>query len=370
MIALEVRNLTRQFELGALPAVYDASFAIKKGEILAMVGPSGCGKTTTLRLIAGFEQPDAGSVILAGQVIADPRRSVPTEQRGIGMVFQEHALFPHLTVFENVAFGLKRQPRRAAEDRTKAMLDLIGLGRLSHRYPYEISGGERQRVALARALAPQPIVLLLDEPFSSLDADLRKQIREEVRLILKEIGATAIFVTHDQEEALFMGDRLAVFDQGRLEQLGTPEEIFHCPATRFVAEFMGQTDFLMGQVTPAGIMTEIGLLEQRTDLPTGTRVEVAFRADDVTLEAETGAHACVLTRQFKGALNIYRLQLDSGQILHAFQPHTQNLSPGDLVRVQADPGHPLACFYNGKATGPCKISAENLTPAKRFSTIP
>jgi iron(III) transport system ATP-binding protein len=222
MIALEARNLTKQFGLDELPAVRDVSFSLEKGEILALVGPSGCGKTTTLRMIAGFERPERGSVILAGKVVAGGSVFVPPERRGVGMVFQEHALFPHLTVLDNVGFGLSGKPKSARQKTSLRMLELLGLHRLANRYPHELSGGERQRVALARAMAPQPIVLLLDEPFSSLDADLRYQVREEVRVILKSMQATAIFVTHDQEEALFMGDRLAVFNQGRLEQIGTP----------------------------------------------------------------------------------------------------------------------------------------------------
>jgi iron(III) transport system ATP-binding protein len=349
MIMLEVRNLTKHFSADGFPAVQEVAFSLSKGEILALVGPSGCGKTTTLRLIAGLEAPDTGEVVLGGKVVTAGQVFVPPERRNIGMVFQDHALFPHLTVFENVAFGLAGQPKEKIRRETSGMLNLVGLERLAGRYPHELSGGERQRVALARALAPRPIVVLLDEPFSNLDADLRAQIREEVRAILKGIGATAIFVTHDQEEALFIGDRLAVFDRGRLQQIGTPETIFHTPATRFVAEFMGHTDFLPGEVTREGLLTEIGLLPQRVDLPPGTQVELAVRADDVAIRPDKNAQGLVLARHFKGALNLYRLRLPSGQLLHAFQPHTQILPPGTRVAVRADPGHDLACFYQGKA---------------------
>jgi iron(III) transport system ATP-binding protein len=349
MSTVELFNIAKQFNQKDLPAVFDMCLSLEKGEILALVGPSGCGKTTTLRLIAGFEQPDSGRVVLDGRLVAGNGVFVPPERRGIGMVFQEHALFPHLTVIENVSFGLANLPRQAQEQAALSMLKLLGLERLARRYPHELSGGERQRAALARALAPQPVVLLLDEPFSSLDADLRLQIREEVRAILKEIGATAIFVTHDQEEALFMGDRLAVFNHGRLEQIGTPEEIFHSPATRFVAEFMGQTDFLCGEVTSQGIRTEIGTLSQQVDLPVGTLVEIAVRADDITFEPMENSAAMIMARQFKGAMNVYRLRLPSGQLLHAYQPHALLLPAGLPVRVRVDPGHPLACFHQGKA---------------------
>jgi iron(III) transport system ATP-binding protein len=357
MATLEVKNLTKQFSPEGFPAVQDVSFSLSQGEILALVGPSGCGKTTTLRLIAGLESPEAGQVILGGRVVTNEHVFVPPEKRSIGMVFQDHATFPHLTVFENVAFGLAGHPKEDVRRETTSMLKLVGLEGLAGRYPHELSGGERQRVALARALAPRPIVILLDEPFSNLDADLRAQIREEVRAILKGIGATAIFVTHDQEEALFIGDRLAVFNQGRLEQIGTPESIFHTPAARFVAEFMGHTDFLPGEVTGEGILTEIGLLAQETGLPAGAKVELAFRADDVTFRPQEGAGSLVLARHFKGALNIYRLRLPSGHLVHALQPHTHIYPPGTRVEVIADPGHDLACFYQGKAVPRVESSA-------------
>jgi iron(III) transport system ATP-binding protein len=348
MFALEVKNLSKRFGRDELPAVHDVSFSLEKGEILALVGPSGCGKTTTLRLIAGFEQPDSGQVLLEGRPVAGGKFFLPPEKRGVGMVFQDHALFPHLKVIENVSFGLSKKKNKEKEAAAVSILNLLGMERLSERYPHELSGGERQRVALARALAPQPVVLLLDEPFSSLDADLRHQIREEVRVILKGISASAIFVTHDQEEALYMGDRLAVFNNGHLEQIASPEEIFHSPSTRFVAEFMGQTDFIQGSVTPNGVLTEIGTLPQALDLPLGTEVEVAVRADDITFEPQAGGSGLILGRQFKGALNIYRLRLPSGRIVHAFQPHTRILKPGTPVVVRADPGHDLACYFQGR----------------------
>jgi iron(III) transport system ATP-binding protein len=348
MIALEVKNISKSYSRNELPAVYDVSFSLNKGEILALVGPSGCGKTTTLRLIAGFEQPDAGQVILEERLVADKNTFVPPEKRGVGMVFQDHALFPHLKVIENVSFGLLNKTKKEKRAASMSILTLLGMERLSERYPHELSGGERQRVALARALAPQPVVLLLDEPFSSLDADMRHQIREEVRVILKGIGASAVFVTHDQEEALYMGDRLAVINKGRLEQIAHPEEIFRAPANRFVADFMGQTDFITGTVTSGCIRTEIGTLIQSLNLPEGTEVDIAVRADDITFEPHKNGSGLILGRQFKGALNIYRLRLPSGRIVHAFQPHTRIFRPGTPVIVKADPGHDLACYYDGQ----------------------
>lgn len=344
------------------------NLTVLRGEVLALLGPSGCGKTTTLRLIAGFEVPDAGRVGIGGRLVAAPasgpeghpaRRGVflPPEQRRVGMVFQDYALFPHLTVAENVAYGLKRGEDR--EVRVGEVLALVGLSGLEARLPHELSGGQQQRVALARALAPQPEVLLLDEPFSNLDAGLRTQVREEVRDILKVTSTTAIFVTHDQEEALFMGDRVAILNAGRLEQVGTPDEIFGAPASRFVADFMGPTDFVPGEVTPEGVRTEIGTLAQRVDLPVGTPVEVAIRADDVTLAPDSTSAARVLARHFKGMVNVYRVRLPSGQIVHSLQAHTLTLAPGAPVRVQAEPGHPLACFARNSTTEPASDTGTN-----------
>lgn len=349
--ALCCSGLTKQF--GATRAVDAVELHIRKGEILALVGPSGCGKTTLLRLLAGFERPDAGEIYLQGQLVAGLKTFVPPERRGVGMVFQEYALFPHLTVAENIAFGLVGKDRRVRAMRVAEMLALVGLSGYGERYPHQLSGGERQRVALARALAPNPVLVLLDEPFSSLDADRRALVREEVHGILKRAGATAVFVTHDQEEALVMGDRLAVLRQGRLEQVDGPDVVFHNPATRFVAEFMGQTDFLPGQVTSEGIRTEVGLLPQRVRAPEGAEVELAVRGDDIAISTEprgqAGIPGMVIGCRFQGAQNIYRLRLPSGCILHSIQPHTCRVATGEQVCVFADPGHPLACFYEGRA---------------------
>jgi iron(III) transport system ATP-binding protein len=361
MNALEITQLSKHFPGTALPAVDNISLSLPEGEILALVGPSGCGKTTTLRLVAGLERPDNGEIRLKGQVVASKNLFVPPEKRGVGMVFQEHALFPHLTVAANVAFGLKKEARNGDQDKVRAMLALVGLEKFAGRYPHELSGGERQRVALARALAPEPVLVLMDEPFSSLDADLRLEIREQVRGILKEMRATAVFVTHDQEEALYMGDRLAVFQRGRLEQVGGPEEIFHAPQTRFVAEFMGNSDFLPGQTCPDGICTEIGLLPQPLDLPEGAPVEIALRADDVNFVPDSDGNALVVERLFRGAYNVYRLQLDSGQRLHVMHPHIQVTQAGTRARVFVDAGHSLAVFHHGRAvsveSGKTKLEA-------------
>lgn len=344
MTTLTVSHLRKQFARGLPPAVDDVSFALENGEILALVGPSGCGKTTTLRLIAGLERPDSGEIWLNQQPVACDTCFLPPERRGVGMVFQDHALFPHLTVADNIAFGLRGVKPPAAREVVSDMLCLVGLTALARRYPHELSGGERQRVALARALAPRPVLVLMDEPFSSLDTDRRTEMREQVRSLLKAMRATVIFVTHDQEEALYMGDRLAVFHQGRLEQVGPPEQIFAASATRFVADFMGGSSFLRGEVTPEGICTELGLLPQPVSLPARTLVDVAVRADDVDFRPDAVGNSVIVDRMFRGVMNVYRLRLDSGLVLHAFKEHTTLLPVGQRVQTVIDPGHPLCVF--------------------------
>lgn len=346
--AVHIAKLNKHFS-GTFAAVNNLDLEIRHGEILALLGPSGCGKTTTLRLIAGFERPDGGSIMINERLVADDEIFVPPEKRGVGMVFQEYALFPHLTVLENVAFGLHGKSKAKKQAIALSNLKLVGLQGLADRFPHELSGGQRQRIALARALAPHPFLILLDEPLSNMDADLRTQLREEVRVILKGIKATAVFVTHDQEEAMYIGDRIAVMNQGRVEQIGTPEQIFHEPTNRFVAEFMGSTDFLPGIVRKKGIETEVGVIQQVVNLPEGTAIEVALRADDVSFKPQTDSKSIVLGRQFRGAMNLYRLRLPSGRLLHAFEDHTSLARPGTPVKVEIDPGHPLAVFHNGDA---------------------
>lgn len=351
--AVLTEGLTKQFNTEV--AVNHLSLKVKMGEILALVGPSGCGKTTALRLIAGFEKPEKGTIHIGGRIVSNSTHHTPPEARGVGMVFQDYALFPHLTVYENVAFGVKNQRKIRAKEDIMSMLALVSLENYAQRLPHELSGGQRQRVALARALAPKPVLILLDEPFSNLDADLRSQMREEVRVILKGIKTSAIFVTHDQEEALYIGDRLGVMVNGRIEQVGTPEEVFSNPKNRFVAEFMGNTDFLPGTVTDKGIKTEIGLILQKTDLPPGTEIELAVRADDITFKPQKDGGALVLARHFKGAMNIYRLRLPSGRLLHAYAAHTTQIRPGTPVKVWEDAGHILACFHNSLAVPTTQI---------------
>jgi iron(III) transport system ATP-binding protein len=350
--AVELVAISKGFGRGEEPAVSEVSLAVQPGETVALLGPSGSGKTTLLRLVAGFLEPDAGVVRLAGREVARPGRSVPPERRGVGMVFQDYALFPHLTVSRNVSFGLNGLPKRARQEAVGRVLELVDLQGLQHRYPHELSGGQQQRVALARALAPRPIVILLDEPFSSLDASLRAQVREDVATILHDSGSTALFVTHDQDEALFLGDRVAVLRAGRLEQVATPEDVYHRPASRFVAEFLGKTDFLPGRVTADGVSTELGLLPQQLACPSGTEVHVAIRPDDVRFAPDPASSARVVMRHFEGTTALYHVALPSGDVVHSLQPHTLLLQPGSAVSVWVDAGHDLPCFDSDGQTVP------------------
>lgn len=244
MTRLQVNNLSKSFHRNELPVVKHVSFDLEEGALLALVGESGSGKTTLLRLLAGLEQPDSGEIILDGQLVSSKAGVVPPEERGIGLVFQHHALFPHLTVEKNVAFGIRHLSRLERDQTIDPLLDLVGLSGFKKRYPHELSGGERQRVALARALAPNPRLVLLDEPFSSLDARLRQTVRDETRSILQQRGATAIFVTHDTNDALSIADRIVVLKEGVVQQTGVPQDVYHSPVNTYVASFFGSCNFL------------------------------------------------------------------------------------------------------------------------------
>ena len=339
MDLLVLDRVSKRFGPDVSPAVDGLSLRVAEGEILALLGPSGCGKTTTLRLIAGLETPDAGTITLRGRPVAGPGHAVPPEERGVGIVFQDYALFPHLTVGDNVGFGLARAARR---DRVGDVIDLVGLGGLAARYPHELSGGQQQRVALARALAPAPAVMLLDEPFSNLDADLRAQMRDEVERILRSSATTAIFVTHDQEEAFTLADRVGVLRAGRVEQLATPSQIYHRPATRFVASFVGAADFLPGVVTDLGIVTEVGTFANVEQLALGARVDVMIRPDDITFVPETDGAGTITRRYFRGSETVYCIRLPSGHRVHSSQPSASILPAGMRVRVSSHVLHVVA----------------------------
>jgi iron(III) transport system ATP-binding protein len=350
--AIYCHDISKYYD--ADPAVDRVSVSVPAGQIMTLLGPSGCGKTTALRLVAGFERLDEGQIEIGGEVVAGPDLHRPPEQRRIGMVFQDYAIFPHLTVADNVGFGLNsRSDHGDKQARIEAMLDFVGLAEVGRRYPHELSGGQQQRVALARALAPEPRALLLDEPFSNLDAALRAEVRAEVRDLLRQSGTTTIFVTHDQEEALFFGDQIAVMRSGCIEQVGTPEAVYLRPRTRFVAAFMGQTDFIAGRVSERGIETPLGLIDLDTNLASGTPLEVALRPIDVALNAdgispgEPSGH--IISRHFSGTAYIYRVALTGGGIVHSLQPHQAQYPAGAAVRATIRPGSTPAVFMGQRA---------------------
>lgn len=331
----------------ACVALGPVSLEVFKQEFLAVLGPSGSGKTTLLRVIAGLEMPQTGRVELAGLDVTDVKRN-PPEKRGVGMVFQDYALFPHLTVWENVAFGLSGR-NGAKRARVEEVLELVGLQSMGNRYPYELSGGEQQRVALARTLAPHPKVVLLDEPFSNLDADLRREMRSEVKAILRKLQSTVILVTHDQEEAFDWGDRMSVLNRGRIEQLGEPEEIYTAPATRFVAEFIGRADFLIGQRCSEGIKTELGVFSLQSNagrISQHETWEILIRPDMVEIEPDPKGEAVIVARRFSGIQKLYCLELPSGQRIHSVQPSTKNLPEGSRVRLRVSLKKAI-CFPQG-----------------------
>jgi iron(III) transport system ATP-binding protein len=347
---LELSNVTKQF--GGETVIDDLSLTVREGEIVTLLGPSGCGKTTTLRLIAGLDRPDAGVVTLDGEPVSGgDGRFVPPEERGVGVVFQDFALFPHLTAAENVAFGLQDFDEAERDRRVDELLDLVGLTAQRESYPDELSGGQQQRVALARSLAPEPDVILLDEPFSNLDVDLRKRMRDEVRRILTEAGVTAVSVTHDQEEALSISDRVAVVHDGRIEQVGEPEEVFQAPRSRFVAGFLGHASFLPGRVCGTSVQTALGpvprdqihgLAPEYDD----TDVDVLVRPDDVHAHPAPGGagDGVVVGRRYLGPTILYEVRLPSGDTLECMHNHDERVALDRPVRLTLEADHELAWF--------------------------
>jgi iron(III) transport system ATP-binding protein len=351
---LELADASKEF--GTETAVSDLSLAVRNGELLTLLGPSGCGKTTTLRMIAGLETPSSGTITLDGERVADDTRSVDPENRDVGIVFQDFALFPHMTVEENIAFGLTDASADERDGRVSELLDLVGLESFGERTPDQLSGGQKQRVALARALAPEPDLLLLDEPFSNLDVRLRVRMREEVRRILDAAGVTAVSVTHDQEEALSISDRVAVLNDGHLEQVGRPEIVFEQPESRFVAEFLGRAGFLSGHVETSGVETAIGTFETArmqglTDDYAETDIDVLVRPDDLRatpVEADAqdnrAGNGRVVHRQYTGSSFIYRVELDTGDVIHCEHNHTTDIHRGQRVTVEFVADHTLAWY--------------------------
>ena len=320
-------GVTKRF--GAVSAVDDAQLCVEKGEFVALLGPSGCGKTTLLRLIAGFETPDAGEIRVADRDVAGRGTWVPPERRRIGMVFQDYALFPHLTVAENVAFGLPRPERRARVPAVLALVDLCGLG---ERYPHELSGGQQQRVALARALAPKPELVLLDEPWSNIDPHLRTSMRDELARILRAIHVTVVLVTHDREEAFSLADRIALMRDGAVVQEGTPEQVYTAPATRWAAEFVGAGNFVRGRYADGVVETPVGRFAARNGNG-ASDVEVLIRPELLELEPDPAGNGEVVGREFRGHDVFYRVLLDGIELVSQ-RPSNEEVPLGSRVRVR------------------------------------
>jgi iron(III) transport system ATP-binding protein len=335
---LELRAVSCAYEIGR-PAVQGISFVAREGEILCLLGPSGCGKTTILRAIAGFEPVRSGQLFLSGQLMSSPDVMIPTENRRVGMVFQEYALFPHLRVQDNISFGLRHLPRNERTSRIQEMLQLTGLEGFERRYPHELSGGQQQRVALARALVQDPVVLLLDEPFSNLDPDMAGRMRQDLHDLLRRTKTTTVLVTHDHDEAFAMADRVAVLNQGCLEQFDTPEMMYHMPATPFVADFVGQADFIPGTVSQGMVHTELGEFPDTIECKDGTAVVVMIRPDDIHLVPTKDARSRILSRQFRGSENLYTVSLPSGQIVHSSQGSTSVYQAGTTVELRVMATH-------------------------------
>jgi len=338
MTALELHAVTKRF--GRTTAVDDVTLSVADGELIALVGPSGCGKSTLLMLVAGLLEPDEGRVAVAGRVVGGSGTWVPPEDRRVGVVFQDAALFPHLRVSDNVAFGVPRGRDRAA--RVAELLELVGLPHLGRRYPHELSGGQQQRVALARALAPRPSVVLFDEAFGNLDQALRAGVRDATAAALRESGAAGVFVTHDQSEALAVGERVAVMRDGRFEHVGEPADAFHRPANRFVATLLGEADFLPGRQDGEVVETEVGRLSATP--PARGPVEVMLRPHEVVFRPDAAGTARVVRREFRGASYLYTLALASGALVRAVTPHTLDVASGTPVTLQVEAGHPVRSF--------------------------
>jgi len=333
--------------------VNDLSLSVARGEIACLLGASGCGKTTVLRCIAGFEPILAGSIHVGGNTVSGSGAGgsvhMPPEQRAVGMVFQDYALFPHLDVANNIAFGLKPMPAAARRARVDELLVQVGLAGQGGKHPHQLSGGQQQRVALARALAPSPQLLLLDEPFSNLDVELRERLSLEVRAILKQAGITAVMVTHDQNEAFAIADVVGVMREGRIEQWDVPYNLYHRPATRYVADFIGQGVFVPGEVVGRdAVRVELGVLHSQLPLDCaatciecgkGCHIEVLLRPDDVIHDDASTVRAEVVAKAFRGADFLYTLRLPSGRELLSLVPSHHDHALGEAIGIRLDVDH-------------------------------
>ncbi len=324
------------------PVVQDANFRLVEGQIGCLLGPSGCGKSTLLRAIAGFEPLMDGEITLDNDVLSSKSHVVSPEKRSIGMVFQDIALFPHLTIYDNIAFGLKDWSKSDVKARVEYLLDLVGLAGFGARYPSSLSGGQQQRVALARAIAPRPKLLLMDEPFSGLDAKLREELVPDIRAILLHEKVSAILVTHDQAEAFAMADQVAIMEAGKILQVGTPYQIYHEPVSRFVAMFIGQGDFLPAVVCgPDCVHSDLGNIrgELNHGFETGAKVDLLVRPDDVLHDDDSEFKGLIVSKWFRGSYFLYRVKLPSGKVIYCFASSHHNHSIGQEIGLSVDLDH-------------------------------
>ncbi|MEY4640527.1 MAG: hypothetical protein RLZZ227_521 [Pseudomonadota bacterium] len=336
---LDIKAITCRY--GAKEIFADLSFKVGKGSIACLLGPSGCGKTTALRAIAGFEPVYSGSILLDGLTLSAAGMTLPPEQRQVGMVFQDYALFPHLTVADNIAFGLQKRAKQERQRITAELLELIRMQEAGGAYPHQLSGGQQQRVALARALAPRPKLLLLDEPFSNLDTELRRSLSLEVRTILKQHGTTAILVTHDQSEAFNVADEIGVMANGKLLQWGTARELYHEPASPFVASFVSSGTLIPGQaIGPEHLLTVLGEVSvPDCGVHTGQSVDLLLRPWNVVMAATGACPARVLSQQFHGAYTLTTLALPDGTVLTSSDEKLSTLGAGSTVTLALNPRH-------------------------------
>ena len=340
MSGLKVESIEVAYD--GKPVVFDVGFQLDDGRIGCLLGPSGCGKTTVLRAIAGFERPVQGRVAINGETVSDEHGFLPPEQRNIGMVFQDYALFPHLTVADNIRFGIKKRPVAERKRRIAEMLELIDLADLADAYPHQLSGGQQQRVAVARALAPHPSILLLDEPFSSMDTELREQLARDVRKILKQEHVTAILVTHDQHEAFAMADEICVMNEGRIQQHDTAFNLYHRPVNRFVADFIGEGVIVTGKVKDAEcVQTQFGDIPGKVPkgCKAGCPVDVLVRPDDIQFDAHGGYTVDVVDKAFRGSSFLYTLRMPGGEEMLGLLPSHYNFEIGESMSVKLDLQH-------------------------------
>jgi iron(III) transport system ATP-binding protein len=342
------------------PAVDGVTLQMAAGQVGVLIGPSGCGKTSLLRAVAGLEMVASGSVRIDGQPLSAPDLHVPAEARRIGMVFQDYALFPHLSVTDNIAYGLHKWPASQRHTRVQQMLDLVGLGHVAKRAPHQLSGGQQQRIALARALAPAPRLLLLDEPFSSLDVDLRERLAQEVRQILRDSGTTALVVTHDQLEAFALGDVIGVMNQGRLEQWDDAYTLYHRPASRFVAQFIGHGVFAPARIVTTGehttVHTALGALDDVAECPLPGaypqgECDVLLRADDVIHDDASEVKARIERKAFRGSEFLYTLRLATGEALLAHVPSHHDHQVGEWIGIRPAVDHVVTFARRTAARG-------------------